>query len=257
MSSNIKNIEFICTATQTILRGRFVFPGISTPSARIPLITMLTGDGPKGTKSSSWTKLPSRFAERGIATFLFDYEGLGFSDGSRAELTLTKAIQNFRSAFSLASGQPWADASRLALFGSSFGATVSLLAPEITNRVKLLGLKSPASFLAQAYINECPSGGLDEWLNTGLSKTGYKIEVLKDSLNYNVFKSAREIKTPILITHGAKDTIVPIYQTKLLCSCLTARYNLEVFEDAGHDYSEGDTWERMASTFGEWFSKEL
>jgi hypothetical protein len=70
-------------------------------TSRIPLVIMLTGDGPKGTKSLSWANLPPRLASRGIASFLFDFEGLGISDGVRARLTLTKGIQNFLAAFTL------------------------------------------------------------------------------------------------------------------------------------------------------------
>lgn len=225
---------------------------------RIPLVIMLTGDGPKGTKSLSWTNLPPRLAERGIATFLFDFEGLGFSDGERAKLTLTKGIQNFRSAFALASGQSWADVSRLALLGSSFGAAVALLTPDITNCVKLLGLKSPAPFLAEAYINECATGGVDKWIRDGFSQEiGYDLEVLKNALTYNVFNSAMQIRTPALITHGDKDSIVPIYQSHLLYSCLSGAKQIEVFPGVGHSYSEPGAWEQMASAFIEWFSKEL
>lgn len=258
MNPNIKNVEFLCTASQTTLRGRFVLPGTGEPSMRIPLIIMLTGDGPKGTKSLSWTNLPPRLAEHGIATFLFDFEGLGFSDGSRAKLTLTKGIQNFQSAFALASGQSWADASRLALFGSSFGAAVALLTPDITNRVKLLGLKSPAPFLAEAYVNECSPGGVDRWIHDGFSQElGYDLEVLRDSLTYNVFSSARQIRTSTLITHGDKDVIVPFYQSKLLHACLSGTKQIEVFSGVGHNYSEDGSWERMAKLFVEWFSKNL
>jgi fermentation-respiration switch protein FrsA (DUF1100 family) len=219
---------------------------------------MLTGDGPKGTKSMSWMNLPPRLAERGIATFLFDFEGLGFSDGVRAKLSLTKGIQNFRSAFTVASGQVWADASRLALFGSSFGAAVTLLTPDITNRVKLLGLKSPAPFLAEAYTNECTPTGIDEWIHNGFSQElGYEFEVLSDSLNHNVFSFARQIRTSVLITHGDKDTVVPLYQSKLLYACLSGAKQIEVFPGVGHNYSEEGAWGRMATLFVEWFSKNL
>lgn len=256
MNQNIKQFEFLCGASQTTLRGRFILPHPETPSMRIPLVVMLTGDGPKGTKSLSWVNLPPRFAELGIATFLFDFEGLGFSDGDRRKLTLTAAIQNFRSAFTLASAQSWVDVSRLAIFASSFGATVALLTPDIANRAKLLGLKSPASFLPEAYINECSPAGVDSWIQEGFSQeTGYDLEVLKDSLNYNVFQSARTILTPTLITHGAKDTTVPLYQSKLLYSCLKGSRRIEVLPGVGHNYSEEGAWERMATLFLEWFAK--
>ena len=222
------------------------------------MVIMLTGDSPKGTKSLSWINLPPLLAEQGIASFLFDFEGLGYSDGGRSSLTISKGIQNFRSAFTFATGQSWVDVSRLAIFASSFGATVALLTPDITNRACLLGLKSPASFLAEAYLNECGDEEADKWISEGSSaKLGYSLEVLSDSLNYNVFHAAKQITRPVLITHGNRDTIVPLYQSKLLVSCLSGPKQLEVFEGVGHNYSEEGAWNRMADIFSKWFSKNL
>jgi fermentation-respiration switch protein FrsA (DUF1100 family) len=173
-------------------------------------------------------------------------------------LTLSKGIQNFRSAFGIASAQAWVDVSRIALFASSFGAAVALLASDITNRVKLLGLKSPAPFLAEAYVNECGMDEIDTWIQKGFSKkSGYDLEVLTDSLRHNVFAAARQIRTPVFITHGERDTTVPLYQSKLLYACLGGPKRLEVLSGVGHSYSEDGAWERMATLFVDWFTTNL
>jgi dipeptidyl aminopeptidase/acylaminoacyl peptidase len=258
MTPTIMNVEFFCQKSQAKLRGRFVLPSRNPDIEKLPLVIVLTGDGPKGTKSLSWTELPPRLAERGVATFLFDFEGLGFSDGVRAKLTLSRGIQNFRSAFDLAIAQPWVDSSRVGILASSFGASVALLTPDIVNQVRLIGLKSPASFIAEAYVNECTFVGVEKWIQNDFSpETGYELEVLTNSLEYNVFTSARQISTPVLITHGDQDAIVPIYQSQLLCTCLSGPKQMEIFSGVGHNYSEEGAWERMAAIFVNWFGTSI
>ena len=256
MELEVIDCNFMSETSNNLLRGRFLTP--QEYQGCLPIVIMLTGDGPKGTKSLSWTNLPPRLGNYGIASFLFDFEGLGFSNGERSKLTVTKAMDNFKTAFDIVLAQDYIDKNRIGIFASSFGGTVSLLLPEIINRVKLLGLKSPASFLADAYINECGTSELDKWLKEGYSETlEYDIEVLHDALKHNPFLSAPQIRTKTLISHGDADTIVPIRQSKLLHSILTCEKQLEVFEHVSHNYSEEDAWEKMADLFVTWFSNGL
>jgi uncharacterized protein len=256
MEPTVNNVEFTSGESTLILRGRFIRP--ASIKGKMPLVIMLTGDGPKGTKSLSWTNLPPRLSACGIASFLFDFAGLGYSDGDRSHLTVSLGIENFQEAFSLAISQEWVDTTRIALFAASFGATVVLTQPEIANQTKMIGFKSPASFLADAYINEVGPAALDDWIRESFSTAlGYDIEVLQDSLRHNVYDTAAQIKTRILITHGDSDEIVPIRQSKFLMSVLQCEKHLEVFPSVGHNYSEEGAWERMATLFIDWFHEGL
>ena len=249
-------VEFSGSTSGTVLRGRFILP--HGEAQNLPMVIMATGDGQKGTKSLSWTNLPSRLCANGIATFLFDFEGLGYSDGIRSGLTVSRGIDNFRAAFALAQSQGWLNPSRIGILASSYGATVVLLSPEITNRAKMLGLKSPASFIADAYANECEENELDSWLENGFStKLEYDAEVLRDALFYNVYAEARKINTKILISHGDADQTVPIRQSKFLMTSLSGEKRLEIFQGVGHNYSEEGAWDRMADLFVGWFRDGL
>lgn len=244
--------EYISGTTNAVLRGRLVYDD-SLP-VPLPAVIMLTGDGPKGTKSLSWVNMPPRLMEVGVASFLFDFEGLGYSDGIRRQLSLTKGMDNLRSTFVFISQLDLVDKSRLGFLGSSFGATALLLQPDIANKAKLIGLKSPASFLADAYINEIRDAGLDRWLIEGyLDDNGYDIEVLLDCLRHNAFESAMNVTSPCLITHGDADEIVPVRQSKMLAACLAGKTRLEVFPKCDHGYSVDGAWERMATMFVSWF----
>ncbi|OKH43454.1 alpha/beta hydrolase family protein [Phormidium tenue] len=252
MEPTVQHVEFTSATSNVLLRGRFVLP--SSPSWNLPLVIMLTGDGPKGTKSLSWANMPPRLCSYGIASFLFDFEGLGYSEGERSKLTVSRGIDNFKAAFTLARSQGWVDTERIGIFAASFGATVALLQPDIVNQAKLVGLKSPASFLADAYANECSVGELDKWIKDGFSsELGYDIEVLQDALRHNVYSCTQKIHSKTLISHGNNDEIVPFHQSKFLLATLQGEKHLEVFPNVGHNYSEEGAWEKMASLFISWF----
>lgn len=251
------DVEFISSGTGTLLRGRFI--RADSEGEQSPIVIMLTGDGRKGTKSLSWVNMPPKLQAVGISSFLFDFQGLGYSDGDRKNLSLTVGIENFMSAYEFVKRQDWIDKSRIGIFASSFGATVLLLTPEIANKTKAIGLKSPAAFIADAYYNEIGENNFDIWRKEGyLEDNGYNFSIFIDALRYNVFSSASKIDAPCFITQGDRDEIIPFQQTKYLYECLkTNDKELEIFNGVGHGYSEGDAWDRMAACFVAWFKKLL
>lgn len=251
-----EEFEIRSSSSDVLLRARLVSPEQVQPP--FPVVIMLTGDGPKGTKSQSWTNLPPLLVPHGIASFLFDFQGLGYSEGDRRALSLTTGIENLITAFAFLRQQAWADPDRLGALGSSFGATTLLLSPQVANTLRAIGLKSPASFLPDAYLSEVGFHQFDEWATTGfLEANGYDFTVLLDALKYNVYASAMAIHTPCLITHGDRDEIVSVIQSKYLSKCLRGETCLEVFHGVGHGYSEEGAWDEMARVFVDWFSEQL
>lgn len=238
-----------------LIRARFVKPALE---GKIPLVIMLTGDGPKGSNSMSWVNLSPRLAEKGIATLLFDFAGLGNSEGNRRYLTLSKGISDFELIFNAIRRYDWIDLNNMGVMASSFGGSVALHCYEILNTIKVVGLKSPCCFLPDAYVNEISIKNLNEWLQSGFcEENGYDIEVLTDPFGYNIYDDIRKIQTKCLITHGDSDEIVPLSQSKYLDALLQAPHELLVFENCDHGYSKGDCWERMAELFVEFFGENL
>lgn len=238
-----------------LLRGTFYRPAIGD---MLPAVIMLTGDGPKGTLSLSWQNMPPLLAEHGIASILFDFAGLGESDGDRQHLTLTVGLMNFEAVFKYVLQEVWLDKGRLAIFASSFGANVALLRPDLTNQVRALGLKSPACFLPDAYRNELTAAEFKEWESSGFSSVnGYDFEVFTDPLRYDTYGSAERIQIPTLITHGSVDEVVPVAQSRKLFESLGGSKRLEILEGASHGYCEVGQWDRMAALFVSFFKQEL
>lgn len=238
-----------------ILRARFICPDeIQNNSA---VLIMLTGDGPKGSNSMSWVNMPPRLLKHGISSLLFDFSGLGNSDGERKSLTLTKGITDFKNIYHELNQFSWIDKNNIGIMGSSFGACVALMCPEIMNKCKAIGFKSPCCFLPDAYLNEISMDNFNEWVKTGFCKeNGYDISVFFDPFNYNVYNEAKKIKTRCLITHGNTDEIVPFTQSLYLKEFLGGEVELKVFDKGDHGYS-GENWEKMANIFESFFKQQL
>ena len=241
-----------------ILRARFICP--DEISDKSPLVMMLTGDGPKGANSLSWVNLPPRLAKFGISSLLFDFAGLGNSDGERKELTLTKGIEDFKIIFEALNDFDWIDRDNIGIMGSSFGANVALLCPDLMNQTKAIGLKSPSCFLPDAYLNEISSEDYNKWIESGFcEENGYNVSVLFDPFNYNTYSEVKKINTQCLITHGSKDEIVPTSQSCYLKELWGGDIELIIFENGNHGYStnDGKDWEKMASLFITFFNQNL
>ena len=249
-------INYELTSSQgELIRARFVKPDVE---GMLPVVIMLTGDGPKGSNSLSWVNLSPRLAEKGIATLLFDFTGLGNSEGNRKCLTLSKGIADFELVFSSIKKFDWVNQNRIGIMASSFGGCVALHCFEILNTVKAIGLKSPCCFLPDAYTNEISTESLEKWFANGFcEENGYDIDVLLDPFNYNIYSDIKKINTKCLITHGERDEIVPLSQSIYLDALLQSPHELIIFENCDHGYSIGDCWERMANTFIDFFYDNL
>lgn len=237
------------------IKARFIIP--DDKKEKIPIVIMLTGDGPRGSKSLSWSNLPPRLQEKGIASLLFDFSGLGYSDGNRKELTLTQGIEDFKLVFEKLNNYSWIDRDRIGFMASSFGGSVLIHCYNIANCAKVIGLKSPSTFLPDAYLNEISIEDYNNWIKSGYcDANGYNYDVLKDCFNYNLYKDASNINVKTLISHGSKDEIVPYSQSLFLNDILQGESELVTFKDGDHGYS-GENWEKMASLFIGFFDNNL
>lgn len=228
-------------------------------SADAPIVMMLTGDGPKGSKSLSWANLPPLLASVGIRSFLFDFSGLGNSDGERRALTCDVGTKNLNAAFAfLRSRAGKKESMKIGAIASSFGANILLCNPIIANALSAIVLKSPAAHLPEAYFNEIGKVEFNRWRHNGFSPAnGYDFSVFTSALNYNGYVGAQSIRSKCLITHGTKDKIVPFRQSVMLAACLQGQVRLELFEDVDHGYSEEGAWDRMAALYVSWLSQTL
>jgi len=229
--------------------GRLISPK-NSGKGKSPVVIYLTGDGPKGSKSLSWTNFPPRLEKYNVSSFLFDFEGLGYSTGERKDLSLTKAKKNLEAAYSYLCNHHKIDSSRICAFGSSFGAAALLASPKLANSLKLICLKSPAPILSEAYINEVGIERFQKWEENGyLDYIGYNFSVFEDSLKYDLIGLASEIQTQCFISQGTADNIVNPAHSLMLKAAWKGYCEIKLFQEASHGYGENNNWEMMAQYF--------
>jgi uncharacterized protein len=251
----MNEIKFeVLNQSNELLKGRFIQP---LNSHKSPVVIMLTGDGPKGSNSLSWLNIPPRLAKFGIASLLFDFSGLGNSEGKRKDLTLSKGIEDFKIIFEHLKNYSWIDDSKIAIMGSSFGACVALMCPLLMNKCKVIGFKSPSTFLPDAYYNELSLEAFKNWRQTGFcEENGYNYSVFLDPFKHNVYDAISKIKSKCLITHGSADEVVPYQQSLYLKELIAGEAELLTFENGDHGYT-GANWEKMAIIFENFYKNEL
>lgn len=235
------------------LKGSWHFPEEDNP----PLVILATGDGPNGSEGLTWKNITPMLTGAGMAVFLFDFTGLGHSEGQRQELTLSLGIKNFSGVMSYVRRSDGFDRSRVGVLGASYGANIALLEAWKYPEIVAIGLKSPCCILAEAYQSEYGAEVVRAWGEAGyLEETQMNYQALLDSLMHNTYVEAAKSNAATRIVHGTADSAVPIRQSRDLQRVMKDATLLEI-EGADHWYAEDDQWERMAEDLRRFMSSQL
>lgn len=222
-----------------------------------PLVILATGDGPNGSNGQTWSQLVPMLSESGLASFLFDFAGLGNSPGTYEDLTLSRGCRDFRAVMEYVKGSPNHDHNRIGVIGSSFGGNVALLEAANYSEIRAIGLKSASTFLPEGYQDQYGAELMEEWGRTGYSEeVGHTYDIVLDSLFHNTYEAASRIRAKVRIVHGTADSSVPIRHARDLLRVLPSGSILEI-EGADHWYAEGDEWQRMAADLVQFMANEL
>lgn len=251
----IKELSFLSEGVT--IRGTFYN---ATPENEVaPIVIVLTGDSPKGTKSDTWNPTIKTLMDIGTSVFIFDFHSQGLSEGKRSELTLTKASINFCDALSFLGNYVSLDSRNIGVLGSSFGGSVVLNSLSHIPNCKAIGLKSPASFLAEAYETEHrPFEEMDKWREAKISRiTGLNYTAYIDAINHNLYSKVSDIKCPVLIVHGDSDTIVPIEQSRRLAHLIGSNTNLVEIKGGDHNYKKEGAMEILLKEIKLFFKANL
>lgn len=249
---NERRVEF--QSDGTTLRARWYEP---EDVVAFPVALLATGDGPSGSKGETWTNLVPMFEERGIGVFLFDFAGLGDSEGERRELTLSRGITNLKDAMAELQRNERVDRDRVGALGASFGGNVLLACAADVPLLRAIALKSPCSYLPEAFLCEFGPALVERWREAGfLEEVGFDYQAFLDPLAISTYREAGRITAPVRVIHGGADSIVPVRQSHDLLTYLRSG-SLRVLDNADHWYAEGDEWELMATDLVEFLGAAL
>ncbi|MEO6026187.1 MAG: alpha/beta fold hydrolase [Candidatus Binatia bacterium] len=134
------DIEFVSEGVTC--RGWLYVPERRTADARVPAIVMAHGFS--AVKEMRLDRFAEVFAAGGLASVVFDYRGLGASDGEpRQDLDPYAQLRDYRNAISFARRRPEIDPARIGVWGSSYSGGHALMVGALDRRVRAVVAQVP------------------------------------------------------------------------------------------------------------------
>lgn len=126
----------------TTCRGWLYLPDGRDASARVPAVVMAHGFS--AVKEMRLDRFAEVFAAAGLASVVFDYRGLGASDGEpRRDLDPYAQLRDYRNAISFARRRPEIDPDRIGVWGSSYSGGHALMLGAWDRRLRAVVAQVP------------------------------------------------------------------------------------------------------------------
>ena len=194
--------------------------------------------------SKDWIPIPSiarGLAKAGIASIRLDFNGHGRSDGRMQDMTIEKELADARAVWDYVQTLPYV--SHVGLLGHSQGGVIaSMTAGRLAaegQTVDGLVLIAPGSVIKEAcqggeFFNarfdpHNPPEYIRCWVFMKLGR-----EYLLTTQQLDIFGTAATYKGPVLLLHGDKDNIVPLWCSEKYLETYGEHATLHVFHGVNH-----------------------
>jgi len=231
------------------LRGMLHIP--DNKQGKMPVCCMFHGfTGNKTEAHFLFVKLSRILEKKGIASVRFDFGGSGESDGDFFDMTISSELMDAKAILGFMKSLEFADTDKLGLVGLSMGGAVAgLLAGDCREDVRALCLWAPARNMRQLYLARDSRAfdltELNEEDKKKLLERGYKdvyglklsTDFLYDAESLDLVGRAAAFDKNVLILHGEKDRMVPLFNTDHYMRAYGDKAKCIVIKDADHVFS--------------------
>ncbi len=215
--------------------------GFDTTTDRCPLVILMHGIF-SSKDYGPMPQLANGLAKAGIASIRFDFDGHGKSEGRKQDMTIEKELADARAIWNYVQGLPYISA--VGLLGHSQGGVVASMT---SGRLATEGGKVPTGVVLLApgsVIKEACQGGKffnarfdpknpPEYIRCwGLYKLGR--EYLVTTQQIDIYGTAAAYGGPVLLLHGDRDGIVPMWCSERFKQTYGDRATLKVVEGENH-----------------------
>lgn len=207
-------------------------------------------------------KMPARYlALRGFITLAFDFTGNGDSDGFLSEGTISQEVSDVGSAIKFLKKNYGVE--KIGLVGHSVGGAVAVLAALKNPEVRCLVVLAPLAVLKNKPYKEFANMMADILDRKGLCEVvnckrmrSLDTSFFRDIKKHNILKSARSLKTPVLVVHGDSDNIINIGEGKMLYDAVQTKKK-KFYPIRGEGHSFAGSMASVAKVSLKWLKESL
>ena len=219
--------------------------GFNTETDRCPMVILMHGIF-SSKKSGLITAVAKALREEGIGTISFDFDGHGKSQGRIEEMTVENEIADAMAILEYARSLPYV--TQIGFLGHSQGGVIASMA---AGRLAAGGDSTPIGLVLLApgsIIKEACQAGIffnarfdpaDPPESVGIFGPRRKLgrEYILSTQQLDIFGTAANYRGPVLILHGSKDGIVPLWCSEKFIEAYDGRATLTVVDGANHVFA--------------------
>ncbi len=207
-------------------------------------------------------RLTELLVPQGIATFRFDWYGMGDTREHFSTMSLKQCENQLDAAFEILQKRGM---NRLGLVGSSFGGLLAILSAARQPTLKALGLKCPVVDFPETLRLEFGHEAMERWKATDHipnivgddSPVPLHYRFYEECLTYDAYAALSHIHMPTLVVHGGQDELIPRSQIDRLLTTLTTTKQLKLIEGAGHQFGRPEEFRLMTNHLSQWMMQHL
>ena len=250
------SIPFL-NATGLSTTGIFVEPSTPTNQGIILCHGFLSDK-----QSRTNRRLTELLVPQGIATFRFDWHGMGETHEHFAHMTLKQCEAQLDAAVQVLQER---GVNRLGLVGSSFGGLLAILSASRQPALQALGLKCPVVDFPEVLRLEFGPDAMEQWKSTNhipnIAGDGSPVPLqygfYEECLHYDAYAALSNIQAPTLVVHGEEDTLIPRPQIDRLMTTLNSTKQLQMIEGADHQFGRPEDFRLMTNHLSQWLVQHL
>lgn len=215
----------------------------------------------------SWVLLAEALRKAGVAVLRFDQRGFGDSEGDFSQLAISDMLDDIQVALAYMQKLEGIDRERIALFGSSFGGALAVIAAAQAQFVRALALWAPVAsgplwiadwFKANPELAASPDPGkvLSHYRGIPLSRL-----FQEEFKRFSAIDALEKLgKLPILHMHGEEDTIIPLQHQRayqLARKEATAESTFITYPKTNHFLGNEAILPEAIKMYVEWLSQQF
>ncbi|GAB6274738.1 MAG: alpha/beta fold hydrolase [Peptococcaceae bacterium] len=223
-----------------------------TAGKRGPMVVVCHGLAGSKEGRGRAVEMAEELAGHDWSTFLFDFTGVGESEGIFNELTLTRQIDDLANAVSWCRRQGF---NPIIVQGRSFGGTTSLALAAHDYRVAGVCIWATPAVLERLVVGHPkPLQDVTEKTLMENKVVLLKNDFLKDIKKYSITHCASLISPrPLLVIHGVQDEVVPGFEAEAIYRAAGEPKELVWVEGGDHQFTT--TYRQVWEIFFSWLHK--